>query len=237
MRRRCPIVRTVQPGGSPHDAARPRLAPTTEASVGAATGDPMAVTGTGRRVSQVDTEDEALLAVTIVPMPSVHRPVGARVRVALSGELCEMTTSLLVGAVAHAASQGAVEVVVDLSRVTLCTAGGVAALQAARAEFDGCGGALALQGATGIVARVLDICGVETGSPLDPAPPGVHPLAHATTVTSPRLPRRGPLDERSAEALLAMSRQFVSRTSVRDVLRRCATRPDASCRRPPTWGS
>lgn len=92
-----------------------------------------------------------------------EEPGGAEILVA--GELCYLSSHLLTEALEVLIGRGRLAVTVDLSAVELCTAAGVAALQSARSRLAAEAGSLRVRGATGIVAKVLDICGVDHDTP------------------------------------------------------------------------
>ena len=79
----------------------------------------------------------------------------------VSGELDLATAAGLEDAVATAAARpGVHEVVVDLSGLSFLDASGMAALVRARAAAAGTGVLVRIQGARGVVARVLALTGV-----------------------------------------------------------------------------
>lgn len=102
-------------------------------------------------------------------------PEGAgRVVVSPSGQIDLATAPELASDLARAGGEGVTEIVVDLSAVDFLDSAGVRVLvQAARNAADS-GAKLYLQGATGWVARVLEITGV--GGYLPPPPEAVSGL-------------------------------------------------------------
>jgi anti-sigma B factor antagonist len=133
------------------------------------------------------------------------RPVS---RVGLAGELDIETAPQLVECIEREVAQGRSPLAVDLQALTFCDSRGLAALLQA---FDLClhaGGTLSVVGATGPVARVLDITGVGEMWARGSYPPGrttqPHPgrrrLARVGTVV--RLPSRTGRQVRRSSALL-----------------------------------
>jgi anti-anti-sigma regulatory factor len=98
-----------------------------------------------------------------------ERPSILDADVVIAGELCVLGAATLREAFDWAIGLGAQTVTVDLSDLELCTAAGVALLQATRERLGARGRTLRIRGAAGIVAKVLDICRVEHDAPQDPA--------------------------------------------------------------------
>lgn len=101
----------------------------------------------------------------------------------ITGELCDVSAPTLEEAFNHVIGPHGRAVTVDLSGLELCTTAGIAVLAQARGRLDAQAGSLRIRGATGIVAKVLDICGI------------VH---EAGVVTTRRLGHAGRADQRRA---------------------------------------
>lgn len=89
---------------------------------------------------------------------TVDRRVGRRgAIVSVSGEVCLSTASTLAAALAELREKGCVEIELRVDRLDLCAAAGCRVLLRERFLMEEQGGWLRIHGATGIVARVLEI--------------------------------------------------------------------------------
>ncbi len=78
---------------------------------------------------------------------------------ALEGEICVSTVPVLIACLDALDATATAHVVVDLSKVSMLTAQGIGVLVRAKQRHEDLGGSLWLRGATGLVARVLDLTG------------------------------------------------------------------------------
>jgi anti-sigma B factor antagonist len=107
------------------------------------------------------------------PLSSIEvvRDVGVT-RVALVGEIDFDNASQLIDCVRELLAKGDAQLWVDLRRLTFCDARGLAALVRSAARCRRAGGVLTVTGATGSVARVMAITGVDEILRGDGADPG-----------------------------------------------------------------
>jgi len=85
----------------------------------------------------------------------VAASVGGTAVVAVHGELCALTAPSLGDALDRVVGEGALEVVIDLAGLELCTSHGLEVLDACHRALQGRGGSLLLHGERGSVARLL----------------------------------------------------------------------------------
>lgn len=107
------------------------------------------------------------------PTPPDERGTSApaHATLVLTGDLCYLSSSTLALAFDTLVDNGVRAITVDLSHLELCTAAGVVVLQQVRRRLASTGGSLRLEGATGTVAKVLDICGLDHDLPAGTRPP------------------------------------------------------------------
>lgn len=86
---------------------------------------------------------------------------GAACTVRLVGDLDFESAGLLLEAVSRTCQDGCQALTLDLSRLSFCDVRGLRALMQARSMCEAGGGRLALDGAAGIVRRLLLLSGVE----------------------------------------------------------------------------
>ena len=86
----------------------------------------------------------------------------------LDGDICVMTVPVLSACLDALDETDAREVIVDVASVTLLTAQGIGVLIRTAHRRSRAGGSLTIRGATGLVARVLELTGA--GDELCPPP-------------------------------------------------------------------
>ena len=88
------------------------------------------------------------------------RHEGRSVVLELEGDICVMTVSVLTSCLDALEAGDSPHVIVDMTSVDLLSAHGVGVLLRAAHQRKTVGGSLTVRGASGLVARVLEITGV-----------------------------------------------------------------------------
>lgn len=142
--------------------------------------------------------------------------------VELSGEFDVANADEIQSVVSDLAARAVTDVTVDLSRVTLMTAAGLHALEAANDRIESVDGRLLLVGAGGHIRRVFEVTGLESILPLTAPTPTSPPVAALTAGHDfSEEARPGTVSALSAQ-LFDLSNLILTSQSVSQDLRRVA---------------